>query len=165
MLSSGSGDQLCSSPAVLLWCWVFAVLVYWGLISLLHSLSLGQGQWSVSLVLSEYCDGLLIVFQFCSVIWLWMLLTDSGDELCGPLPALFQEAPYHRPAVGPSAFLAFIYWKFMWRSAPYSSPPLLVNFQCFCPLCCVLVFSSFLIQYFFYEGEGSVCPGGYAGLS
>jgi hypothetical protein len=35
------------------------------------------------------CDDLLIVFQFCSVIWLWMLLTSSGDELCVPLPALF----------------------------------------------------------------------------
>jgi hypothetical protein len=48
MLSSGSSDQLCHSPAVLLWSWVFVVLVYWGLVSLPLSLSLGQGQWSVS---------------------------------------------------------------------------------------------------------------------
>jgi hypothetical protein len=34
-------------------------------------------------------DGFLIVFQFSSVIWLLMLLTGSGGELCGLLPALF----------------------------------------------------------------------------
>jgi hypothetical protein len=48
MLSSGSGDQLCSPSAILLWSWVFDVLVYWGLVSLPHPLSLGQDQWSIS---------------------------------------------------------------------------------------------------------------------
>jgi hypothetical protein len=38
----------CGSPAILLWSWVFAVLVYWGLVSLPHPLSLGQVQRSVS---------------------------------------------------------------------------------------------------------------------
>jgi hypothetical protein len=60
-------------------------------------------------LLSACCDGLLIIFQFCSVILLWMLLTGSGDELCGPLPALFQAVAYLQPAVGPSAFPAFVY--------------------------------------------------------
>jgi hypothetical protein len=30
ILSSGSGKKLCSPPAILLWTWVFAMLVYWG---------------------------------------------------------------------------------------------------------------------------------------
>jgi hypothetical protein len=47
-LSSGSGDQFCNPPAVLLWSWVFTVLVYWGLVSLPRLLSLGQGPWSIS---------------------------------------------------------------------------------------------------------------------
>jgi hypothetical protein len=55
------------------------------------------------------CDGLLIVFQFCLVVCLWMLLNDSVDELCVPLPALFQAMTYHQPSVDPSAFPAFVY--------------------------------------------------------
>jgi hypothetical protein len=141
-LSSGSRDQLCSLPAVLLWSWVFAVLVYWGLFSVPCPLSLGQGQWSISWpLLSACCDGLLIVFQFCSVIWLCMLLTGSGDELYGPLLLCFRQ-PLHRSAVGPTAFPAFVYWTFEQRSAlgfspllwcPYSTPPplLCVSFQFF----------------------------------
>jgi hypothetical protein len=33
-----------------------------------------------------------------------MLLSGSGDELCGLLPALFQTASYHPPTVRPAAF-------------------------------------------------------------
>jgi hypothetical protein len=40
---------------------------------------------------------LLIVFQVCSVIWIWLLLTVSGDEFCGPLPTLFQAVTYTGP--------------------------------------------------------------------
>jgi hypothetical protein len=47
-LSSGSGDQLCGPLAILLWSWVLAVLVYWGLVTLPCTLSLGQGQRSIS---------------------------------------------------------------------------------------------------------------------
>jgi hypothetical protein len=60
-------------------------------------------------LLSACGDGLLIIFQFCSAFCLWMLLTGSGDELCGSLPFLIQAVAYYLPAVGPSAFLAFIY--------------------------------------------------------
>jgi hypothetical protein len=35
-----------------------------------------------------------------------MLLTGSGDELCGLLPALFQAVAYHLPTVSPFAFPA-----------------------------------------------------------
>jgi hypothetical protein len=67
-------------------------------------------------------DGLLIVFKFCIVVWLWMLLSGSVDELCGVIPALFLAAAYHQPTVGPPAFPAFVYWMFAWRSVPCSSP-------------------------------------------
>jgi hypothetical protein len=79
---------------------------------------------SASSLLSVYYAGLLTVFQFCSIVWLWMLLTSSGDELCGLLFALFQAAAYHLPTVSPSAFPVFVYWKFAWRSAPCLSPRL-----------------------------------------
>jgi hypothetical protein len=38
-----------------------------------------------------------------------MLLTGSGDEVCGLLPALLQAVAYHLPAVGFSAFPGFVY--------------------------------------------------------
>jgi hypothetical protein len=59
-------------------------------------------------LLSACCDDLLIIFQFCIFVCLWVLLTGSG-ELCGLLAALFQAAAYHPPAVSPSAFPAFVY--------------------------------------------------------
>jgi hypothetical protein len=104
-------NQLCSPPSVLLWSWVFTALDYWGLVSLPCPLSLGQGQWSDSPpLLSTCCDGLLIIFQFCSVVWLWLLLSGSRDELLELLPALIQAAAYHPPAITPSAFPSFVYW-------------------------------------------------------
>jgi hypothetical protein len=53
--------------------------------------------------------GLLIVFQFCNIVLLWMLLPVSRNELCGLLSALFQAVAYHLLAVSPSAFLVFVY--------------------------------------------------------
>jgi hypothetical protein len=98
--SSGSGDQLCGPPALLLCSWVFSVLVYWGLVSLPHAPSLGQGQSSaISSLLSACYGGLLVVFQFCNIIWLRMLLAGLGDEFCGSLSSLFQAATYHPPSV------------------------------------------------------------------
>jgi hypothetical protein len=60
---------------------------------------------SASPLLSACCDGLLFVFQFCRAIWLWVLLTGSGDEFFGPLPALFQAVAYHLSTVTSPAFL------------------------------------------------------------
>jgi hypothetical protein len=51
-----------------------------------------------------------------------MFLTGSGDELCGPLSALFQAVAYHPPAISPFAFPVFVYLKFLWRTAPCVSP-------------------------------------------
>jgi hypothetical protein len=83
-------------------------------------------------LLSVSCDGLLIVFQFYSVVWLRMLFTGSGDELSWPLPALFQAVAYHPPIGGPPAFSAVYLLKFAGRSAPClptPSPVLCASFQ------------------------------------
>jgi hypothetical protein len=98
------------------------VLVYWGFVSLSYPLSLGQDQRSVSQLPAVNVLYWFVVFQFCNILYLWMLLTGSGDELCGPLSALFQAAAYHPPTVSPSAFPVFVYWKFPWSSAPCFSP-------------------------------------------
>jgi hypothetical protein len=69
MLSSGSGDQLCNPPAILLWSWVFTVLVYWGLFLCFFPFLWGKvSDPSASPLLSACCDGLLTIFQFCSVV-------------------------------------------------------------------------------------------------
>jgi hypothetical protein len=156
MLSSGSGDQLHSPPADLLWSWLFTVLVYWGLVSLPCPFSLGQvSDSSAALLLSPCCDGLLFVFQFCRAVWLWVLLTGSGDKLCGPLPALLQAVAYHLPAVGLPAFPAICLLKVQVEISSLPIPPSLVLFQCSCPFCCVLVFSLlFIVQFFFFFGWG-----------
>jgi hypothetical protein len=88
---------------------VFTVLVYWGLLCLTPFLWGKVRAPSSSPLLSACFDGLLIVFQFCSVVCLWMLLTGSEVDLCGPLLALFQAVAYHPPTVGTSAFSAFVY--------------------------------------------------------
>jgi hypothetical protein len=164
MVSSGTREQLCRPPAVLLWTWLFSVLDYWGLVSLPRPLSLGQGQWSISGLMDACCDGLLIIFQFCSVVWLWMLLTGSGDELCGPLPALFQAVAYHPPTISPSAFLAIVYWKFSWKSSPCPSPLLRCTFGNFVPLLCAsFQFLVYCSVFFFFRGVS--LPRGLCGLS
>jgi hypothetical protein len=103
-------------------------------------------------LLSVCCDRLVFVFKFCRAFWLWMLLTGSGDELCGPLPALSQVVAYQWPAVGPPAFLAFVYWKFTWRLAPSPFPLLLCAFN-FQPSLLCASFNLLFIQFF-------VCGGG-----
>jgi hypothetical protein len=150
----------------------FTVFNYWGLVSLPHLISLGQGQWSLSW--SPAVSVLWWFADYFSVLQCTLTLDVahcSGDKFCGPLPALFQAAAYHPTTVGPSAFPAFVYWKFMWRSAPCLSPLLqcAVCFQQLHPsaMLVFIVFSSlFIVQVFLllFVG-GSVCPGGSAGLS
>jgi hypothetical protein len=122
---------------------------------------------SASSLLSTCYDGLLIVFQFCSVVFLWVLLTGSGEELCGLLPALFQAAAYHLPAIGPSAFPAICLLKLAHRLAPCSSTLLWGTFSFPPPLLCASF--QFIVYYsiiFLQRGGGaSVSQGGYAGLS
>jgi hypothetical protein len=157
-LSSCSRDQLCSPPAVLLWSWVFTVLDYWGLVSLPCPLSLGQGQCSVS-----WPPAVSVLWWFVDCFSIWKchltldLLTGSGDELCRPLPALFQAAAYHPSTVGPSVLPAFVYWKFEWRSAPCSSPVLRHTYSTLTLLLCVsfqfLFYSVFWISFWRAEGQ------------
>jgi hypothetical protein len=49
--------------------------------------------------------GSLFVFQFCEADPVLLLLSGSGDQLCGPLPALLWGVAYYLPSL--SAFIAF----------------------------------------------------------
>jgi hypothetical protein len=73
------------------------------------------------------------------------------------LPALFQAAACHLPAVSPSAFPAFVYLKFTQRSAP-CHPPFSGALLATPSLCCVFVFSSFFIVTFFWGGGAVNVP-------
>jgi hypothetical protein len=114
-------------------------------------------------LLSACCDGLLIVFQFCNVIWLWMLLTDSGDELCGLLATCcissssLSPACYQPFCLSSHLFTESSHWDQLLAPLHFSSafiaprPPLLcISFQFF-------VYSVFC---FVLRSRGSVCPGG-----
>jgi hypothetical protein len=167
MLCSCSGDHLYSPPAVLLWSWLFTMLVYWGLVSLPCPLSLGQGQWSIS---QPPAVSVLWWFAVCFSIfqshWLWVILTGSGDELYGLLPALLQAVAYHPPTVGLSPFVICLLivhteissfpFPFLWCTFRISAPSSVCLFSV---LCLLFSFS------FFFCGEGLVHLGGYAGLS
>jgi hypothetical protein len=101
-----------------------------------------------------------------------MLLTGSGDELCGLLTDPFQTLAYHMPIFGPSAFQAFVYRKFAQRSATchsplpwcaYSTPPPLLHV-------CFQFLVQFIVQFFgvFFvrlQDGRSICPQGYVDLS
>jgi hypothetical protein len=112
---------------------------------------------SAGSLLSVCYAGLMTVFQFCNVIWLWMLLTGSGDELCEPLSVLFQAPAYHPPTVSLSAIPDFVYWKFTWRLAPC---PHLVQFAQSTPFPLLHVPLQFLVYYpvflffVFLQGRG-----------
>jgi hypothetical protein len=76
-----------------------------------------------------------------------MLITGSGDELCGLLPALFQAAAYHLPNVSPPAFPGFVY-KSSHRDWLFDLP-LLGALTAPCSLFCMFLFNSlFIIQFF-----------------
>jgi hypothetical protein len=65
VLSSGSGDQLYSPPAVLLWNWIFACWFIGGLFLCLALFLCGKvSDPSAGSLLSACCDGLLFVFNF-----------------------------------------------------------------------------------------------------
>jgi hypothetical protein len=88
------------------------VLVYWELV-FFASLPFSEARSVICQpacpLLSVFYDGLLIIFQFCRAVRLWMLLSGPGDELCELLPALFQAVAYHLLAVGLPTFPAFVY--------------------------------------------------------
>jgi hypothetical protein len=140
-LSSCSRDQICSLPPILLWGWVFTVLVYWGLVCLPCLLLLGQ----------EVIHQLAPCYQcIVMVCWLFFNFVVSFDFGCCSLAQEMSFVdcylPYfrHLPTVSPSVFSAFIYYKFMWRSASWSS----LLFHCAystLPTLLMFVFSSLFI--------------------
>jgi hypothetical protein len=120
---------------------------------------------SASSLLSACYAGLLIIFQFCSIFRLWMLLTASGDELCGLLSALFQAVAYNLHVVGLPVFSVFVYRKFPQKSAPcpvpllwctYSTLPFSVPW-CYSAFC---YYSVFYIFIHFFTGAGKSVQGG-----
>jgi hypothetical protein len=97
----GDGFSLCLFPGVSAQgVYFFAPSPFSGVGSVFHQPPL----------LSVCYDGLLFVFQFCRAIWLWVLLTGSGDEFCDPLPALLWGVAYHLLAFHLSSFPVFVYW-------------------------------------------------------
>jgi hypothetical protein len=134
---SSVAHQLSSFGDGLLLCWFLCLTPFlWDKV----------GDLSASPLLSACSDGLLIGFQFCSVVWFWMLLTCSWDELCGPATCPISGIGLSLPAVGPSAFPAFIYSSLCLHGDQLlASPPSPVRFQQLCPFCSVLVFSSLFI--------------------
>jgi hypothetical protein len=60
-------------------------------------------------LLSVCYDSSLFVFQFCGAVWLWVLLTGSGDELCDLLPALLWGVAYRQPTLHLPASPVFVY--------------------------------------------------------
>jgi hypothetical protein len=171
MLSSGSGISSVAHQLSCFGVWFSLCLITGGLFLCLAPFLWDKVSYpSAGLLLSTCWDGFLIIFQICSVTWLWMLLNGSGDELSELLSALFLAVVYHPPAVGPPAFPTFVYWKFVWRWVPCSSPLLWCTFVTL-PLLCVLVFISWFVQFFFvfcfffFLHGGVSLPRGYAGLS
>jgi hypothetical protein len=78
-----------------------------------------------------------------------MLLTGSGDVLCGMLPALFQAVTYHWPAVSLLTFQS-LFTESLHGDQLLALPQFSGTLTAPCPLCCVLVFSSlFIVQFFF----------------
>jgi hypothetical protein len=96
-----------------------------------------------------------------------MLLTGSGDEFCGPLPALFQAVAYHLPGVSPSAFPAICLLKVCLEISSLFLPLLQCAYSTPPPLLCVSFSSLFFFVLFCFvcRAGRSVCTGLYAGLS
>jgi hypothetical protein len=93
-----------------------------------------------------------------------VLLTGSGDELCGLLPALFQAVAYHHLL---SALLPFqpLFIESSCGDQLLASPSFSGVLLATLPLCCVLVFSSLfsvLFSFFFsfFVGQGVSLPRG-----
>jgi hypothetical protein len=140
---SGSEDQLCIPPAVLLWSWIFAVLFYWGLVSLSCPISLGQGQWSVSQLLC--CQHIVMV---CC---LFLNPAEQSDFGCCSLAQEISLSPACcRPScLSSHLFTDSLHGDKLLAHSPFSSTVFLP--PAVCPT------FQFVVQYFFFLGEWSVC--------
>jgi hypothetical protein len=115
MLSSGSGDYLCSPLVALLWRWLFPVLIYWGFCAgglfpfpipflwgrfcVLSAPSVVSELWWFTICFSILGGSLTLSAAHC-----------SGDELCDPLSALLWGVAYCPPALSLPDFPVFVYW-------------------------------------------------------
>jgi hypothetical protein len=154
MLSSGSRI---SSVAYQLSCFRVGFslcLITGGLFLYLAPFSWGKvSDPSAGPLLSACCDGLLIIFQFCSAFDFGCCsLAQEMSFVDHYLPSLFQAVTYHPPTVGPSAFPAFVYCKFTWRSTPCPNPLLRCTFSNSVLLLCVNFQFLFIVQFFFLQG-------------
>jgi hypothetical protein len=120
-------------------------------------------------LLSACCDGLLIIFQFFSVINFGCCSLAQKMSFVDPYLPYFSQQLITCPL---SALLTFqpLFTESSHGDQLLASPPFSSAFAASLFLCCVLVFSSlFIVQVFFFffflQGMVSVCPGDYAGLS
>jgi hypothetical protein len=117
-------------------------------------------------LLSVCYDSSLFVFQFCEAVWLWMLLTDSGDELCDLLPALLWGMGYHPPTLHLRPFQFFLLLIVPAEISSLSSPFLQCTFSLPTSSAVVLDYSSVhCLLLFSLFGGGISLPRGYAGFS
>jgi hypothetical protein len=150
-----------SSVAHQLSCFGVGFLVCWltgGLFLCLSSFLWGKvGDQSPSPLLSACCDGLLIVFQFCSVICPWMLLTCSGDELCRLLPAYFRQRLITGLLL---AFLLFqpLFTEISCRDQLLAPPPFSGALSGLQPLLLCASFQFIAYLGFFFFGRGVSLP-------
>jgi hypothetical protein len=95
--------------------------------------------------------------NFSEPVWLWVLLTGSGDYFCGPLPTLLQAVTYPPPAVGLSAFpvICLLIVQTEIGSVPPSLSSVLSEFLP--PLLCArfqfVVYCSIFLSFFFWGGQ------------
>jgi hypothetical protein len=125
----------------------------WGLISLPHPLSLGQAQCSVSPLCCQCYESSLLVVLFCEAVWLWVLLTGSGDDLCDLLPALL-----HGLAPLPSCLFSFCLLIVCTEINSLLLPLSLVYFQHSWFLCCCARLQ-FTVCYSVFLGRGQSTQG------
>jgi hypothetical protein len=137
-------------------CWFIGCL----LLFLTPFLSFKVRDVSARSLLSVCYASLLIVFQFCSIVCTWMLFTVTGDELCGPLSALFQGS-----SLSPALYQPFYLSTFCLLNVPMeisSLLSLLLWCACSTPPLLLHVLFQFLFYYsfcFLQDGGGQSVQG------
>jgi hypothetical protein len=159
-LSSGSRDQLCSPPVILLWSWVFTVLVYWWLVSLPSPLF-----WAKSEVRQ-----LALCFQHVMLVfWLFFNFAASFDfgycSLTQDVSFVDHYLPYFRQQLITGPLLALLPFQSLFtedscRDQLLTPPPFSSTLTASHPLCCLVLFSSlFIVQVFFCGTRGQFVQG------
>jgi hypothetical protein len=164
MLPSSSFDQLCSL-LVAFFGGGFSPCLFTGISTLgvyFFALPPFSGAGSVfcqAPLLSVCYDGSLFVFQFCGEVWLWVLFTGPGNELCDPLIhylPCFGEWLITLPLLYflPFQCLLIVHIEISTILLPLS----LVHFQCSRSLCCYARLQ-FSVCYLVFWGWGQSAQG------